>query len=371
MKLLFLNLILTLLFASTHAGLGDVFNSALGKLGLKNVVSDIRTGLKSGGMKIQDALEKSKGKWTELTDELFDAALREFKVDVKDDHDKTQKKGFFKKNLAKAAELTGKSKNALFGITKFSFMELEEFRKKFMMKPMSVNAIPVGHAKKAGKNRRKRASSYSVDLRKQGAVSPVRDQEDCGGCWSFATASTMETSHYQKTGKLLDLAEQQLINCDIKDHGCDGGWMGTAYTYAKSNGIPLESSNPYQARDSSCSSARGSTVKVLGYTQLSAKDTSSMMNAIDEGYSLSIALKSGTYDFMYYNGGILDDPYDCNDSTVDHAVVIVGYGTDSGIPYWIVRNTWGTGWGESGYVRIRRGINYCNMEMFPFFVDTN
>ena len=181
----------------------------------------------------------------------------------------------------------------------------------------------------------------------------------------------METSHYQKTGKLLDLSEQQLISCDTKDSGCDGGWMATAYKYAKSNGIPLELTNPYKARDAVCSTTKGTTVEVLDYTQLSPKDTTSMMNVLDEGYSLSIALKSGTYDFMYYDGGILDDPYDCYDNTVDHAVVIVGYGTSGGIPYWIVRNTWGTDWGESGYVRIKRGINYCNMEMFPFFVDTN
>lgn len=147
--------------------------------------------------------------------------------------------------------------------------------------------------------------------------------------------------------------------------------MATAYTYAKTNGLPTESNTPYSAKSATCSTARGTTVKVSNYTQLAPKDTFSMMDAIDEGYSISIALKSGTYDFMYYNGGILDDADDCTDSTVDHAVVIVGYGTADGVPYWIVRNTWGTGWGESGYVRIKRGINYCNMEMFPFIVDTN
>ncbi|KAE9547829.1 hypothetical protein FO519_008957 [Halicephalobus sp. NKZ332] len=371
MRLLFLSFVLIFLVTSGDAnGISDTIKGALNKLGLRDVVHDVKEGLKNGKLKIHEALEKTKGKWTNLTDELFDAGLSEFKVDFKDEEEKTRRKGFFRNSLTKAEELTKRSKNAIFGVTKFSFMELDEFKRKHMMKPRAVHEFPVGNHTKSGNNRAKRWT-VSVDLRKQGAISPVRDQKDCGGCWSFATASTMETSHFRKTGRLVDLAEQQLINCDTKDSGCEGGWMGTAYTYAKTNGIPLEPSNPYHARDSSCATATGTTVKVLNYTQLRPKDTFSMMNVIDEGHSLSIGLKSGTHDFMYYTSGILDDAYDCDDDTVDHAVVIVGYGTADGVPYWIVRNTWGLEWGETGYVRIKRGINYCNMEMFPFYVETN
>ncbi|KAE9549193.1 hypothetical protein FO519_007588, partial [Halicephalobus sp. NKZ332] len=239
----------------------------------------------------------------------------------------------------------------------------------YLMKPTSVDDLPTGPTQRFGNNRRKRAIT-SVDLRTKNAVAPIRNQKSCGSCWSFATISTMETSNFKKTGKLLDLSEQQFINCDRNDKGCNGGWMETAYNYAKTTGIAQESTNPYQARQTTCTTPTGTTVKVASYTRLQSKDTTSMMNALNQGYSLAIAMRSGTREFMYYTGGILDDPTDCPDSSIDHAVVVVGYGTANNVPYWIIRNSWGTGWGESGYVRIKRGINYCNMESYPFFVNT-
>lgn len=145
--------------------------------------------------------------------------------------------------------------------------------------------------------------------------------------------------------------------------------MSSAYTFAKTNGIPQESTNTYQAKKGTCKSPTGTVVKVANYTQLKAKDTTSMMNALDQGYTLAVAMRAGISEVMYYRSGILDDATDCTDNTVDHGVNIVGYGTSNNIPYWIMRNSWGTSWGESGYARIKRGINYCNIESYPFFAN--
>ena len=130
MRLLFWNFVFIILFNSAYSiGISDGIKGALGKLGLTDTLVSLRDGLKNGRVKIHEVLSQTKGKWLDLTDELFDAGLREFKINVKDDNDKIQKKNFFKQNLAKAQELTKKSTSALFGVTKFSFMELNEFRK--------------------------------------------------------------------------------------------------------------------------------------------------------------------------------------------------------------------------------------------------
>uniref|UniRef100_A0AC34Q3U1 Peptidase C1A papain C-terminal domain-containing protein n=1 Tax=Panagrolaimus sp. JU765 TaxID=591449 RepID=A0AC34Q3U1_9BILA len=177
----------------------------------------------------------------------------------------------------------------------------------------------------------------------------------------------METANFKKTGRLVDLSEQQLINCDTSDFGCNGGWFPNAYTYAKTKGLSSETTNPYKAAVGTCTTTSGTVVKVANYTQIKPRDTTSIKNALSQGYSVAAALEAGTYSFMYYTGGILSDAFDCSGDSIDHAIVIIGYGTANGIDYWIVRNTWGTSWGESGYVRIKRNINYCNLETYPFF----
>lgn len=96
-----------------------------------------------------------------------------------------------------------------------------------------------------------------------------------------------------------------------------------------------------------------------------------MMNVLEQGYSLAIPMHASAPEFMQYKGGILEDPTDCPDNSINHIVAIVGYGSENSIPYWILRNSWGTDWGEDGYARIRRGVNYCNVEYFPTFPITD
>ncbi|KAE9549194.1 hypothetical protein FO519_007589 [Halicephalobus sp. NKZ332] len=371
MRFFFLGLAVIFLFAFAHAAFQP------GSGGLKGVsdrmerVKKFKDRLRKKE-RINDILDEMKGQWKDLEDDdtLLDAASTAFNVSFKDNNDKAAKRGKFNKNLEKAQNLTNKHKNARFGVTPFSFMDFDEFKNSYLMKPMAPEDLPVRPTEKFGNNRRKRAAT-SVDLRTKNAVGAIRNQGNCGSCWTFATITTMETSFFKRTGVLLDLAEQQLVDCDKSDHGCSGGWMSTAYTYAQTNPIAQEATNMYQAKETTCgpTSTVATNVKVTNYTQLQPNDTTSMMNALEQGYSLAIAMKSGTDEFMQYTGGILDDPTDCPDNNVDHGVAIIGYGTANGIPYWIVRNSWGTGWGESGYVRIKRGINYCNMETYPFFVS--
>uniref|UniRef100_A0AC34R209 Peptidase C1A papain C-terminal domain-containing protein n=1 Tax=Panagrolaimus sp. JU765 TaxID=591449 RepID=A0AC34R209_9BILA len=332
-------------------------------------LEEIRQDLKGGKLNVNDAMKKCPGRWLEINDTLFDAAVKHFDIKLQNDTDKYLKAQKFMENIARAQNLTKEIPSAFFGVTNFSFMDLDEFKNNYLMKPISIKDIPKLNTTPIVSliSRTKRAAK-SVDLRKN-AVNPIKNQGTCGCCWAFTTVSTMETAYYKKKGKLIDLSEQQFVNCDTQNAACSGGWMSTAYNYAQTSGIPLESANIYQAMKGTCTNATGQMVNVANYTQLNSNDITRIMNALNQGYSVGIAMKSGTYPFMYYRSGILSNSNDCTDDTVDHAVVIVGYGTQNGTDYWIVRNHWSTLWGEEGYVRIKRGINYCNMELYPFFVD--
>ncbi|KAE9548791.1 hypothetical protein FO519_007992 [Halicephalobus sp. NKZ332] len=305
----------------------------------------------------------------ENDDSFFDAAAKHFNVHPTNANDRANKKRTFYKNLRTAQGLNSKNSHATFGITHFTFIDPEEAKQDYFMKPMTPEDIPAGNLQRFGNSRRKRATT-SVDLRNQNAVNPIKDQGNCGSCWSFATVATMEIAHFQKTGSLLVLAEQQLLNCDKYDNACNGGWVGNAYTYAENTGIAQNSTDPYVAEQENCTAPVGTAVGVQNYTQFMPNDTTSMMNALDQGYAVAISLNSSTSEFMYYTGGILTNADDCSGDGIDHAITVIGYDTANDTDYWIIRNSWGTWWGEEGYVRIKRGINYCNMEVYPFIVNT-
>jgi len=369
MRFLFLGLACISLFIIAEAGFPFTFGSNRSG-SFRERMDNIKRKLRNRNMTSNDALDEADGDWQEIEDDdtLFEAAADEFEVPVKNSTEKSRRRNFFNRNLGRIQNLTNRHRNARFGINKFTFMDDDE-AKSYLMKPIPVTDLPNENPQRFGNNRRKRQAT-SVDLRSKKAVGAIRNQGSCGSCWSFATVNTMESAHFKRTGKLLDLSEQYFVNCDTLDNGCNGGWMSSAYTFARTNGIPEEKTNQYVAKKNTCKAATGTLVKVANYTQLYPRDTTSMMNALNQGYTLAVAMRAGTSEFMSYRSGILDDPTDCPDNSVDHGVNIVGYGTANNIPYWILRNSWGTSWGEAGYARIKRGINYCNIEYYPFFVST-
>jgi len=212
----------------------------------------------------------------------------------------------------------------------------------------------------------------SVDWRTKGLVSDVKNQGQCGSCWAFSTVVSLEGQGAKAAGKMTTYSEQDLVDC-VKDvsldgqtccDGCSGGLMDYAFKYmvdSQSGKDDTESSYPYKGADGTCSfkSSDTGSVTVKSYTDITKGDEDSLLDACANVGPISIAVDANMF-WQFYSRGVFH-PLFCSGSTLNHGVAVVGYGTDSGKDYWIVRNSWGSTWGESGYMRIIRGKNECGL----------
>lgn len=211
-----------------------------------------------------------------------------------------------------------------------------------------------------------------VDWRKNGAVTPVKNQGHCGSCWSFSATGAMEGAYYLKTGELLSFSEQELVDCSgsFGNHGCNGGLMDYGFEFALENGMCTEAEEPYKAVDMKCEQCK-EVAKFEGCYDVPNDDEEQLMKAVSQ-QPVSIAIEADNSVFMFYKGGIIDGAT-CG-TKLDHGVLIVGYGVDNGNKYWLVKNSWGALWGENGYVRIardetKRGAGVCGIAAQPSFIE--
>uniref|UniRef100_H2ZK39 Uncharacterized protein n=1 Tax=Ciona savignyi TaxID=51511 RepID=H2ZK39_CIOSA len=205
----------------------------------------------------------------------------------------------------------------------------------------------------------------SVDWRKKGFVTPVKDQKQCGSCWAFSTTGSLEGQHFKKTGKLVSLSEQNLVDCSTKDgnHGCNGGLMDLAFKYIFENGgIDTEMSYPYMAKVPSCSYKRKSSGATLtGCVDIMRGNEMALMKAVAEVGPISVAIDAGHKSFQMYKSGVYYEP-DCSSVKLDHGVLAVGFGTEDGKDFWLVKNSWGPVWGMEGYIMMSRNkSNNCGI----------
>merc|ERR1712054_323006 len=182
----------------------------------------------------------------------------------------------------------------------------------------------------------------SIDWVTKGAVTPVKNQEQCGSCWAFSTTGSTEGAYAVATGTLTSLSEQDLVSCDHNgDQGCQGGLMDNAFGWIKENGICSEDSYPYTSGGGStgtCKKTCSPVVTVTGHTDVPAKDEDSLKTAVAQ-QPVSVAIEADKSVFQLYRSGVLDSA-SCG-TKLDHGVLIVGYGTESGTDYWKVKNSWG------------------------------
>lgn len=218
----------------------------------------------------------------------------------------------------------------------------------------------------------------SIDWRQKGAVNPVRDQGQCGSCWAFATTANAESVWAISSGQLLDLSEEFLVDCasgvGYFNMGCNGGQPDSALKYMINNGQCTESSYPYKAGTTktagTCQKCTAAPVHFSSCYDVTPKDQVSLMAAVSK-QPVVIAIEADTRYFQSYSGGILDSTA-CG-TTLDHAVEIVGYGSENGKDYWTVRNSWGSSWGEQGYFRVKKtsstnDIGICGVAAEPSFL---
>jgi cathepsin L len=206
----------------------------------------------------------------------------------------------------------------------------------------------------------------SVDWRTKNAVTPVKDPAQCGSSWAFSTTGSIEGAWAIGKGQLVSVSEQQLVDCSGAqgDQGCNGGLMDNAFQYVISNGgLGSEASYPYTAMDGTCKSV-ASVVQIADFHDVTSMDEDALLAAVAKG-PVSVAIEADQQVFQFYTGGILDDS-SCG-TQLDHGVLAVGYGTDSGVNYWWVKNSWASSWGDHGYLRIVRGKNMCGINTDPSY----
>jgi C1A family cysteine protease len=276
------------------------------------------------------------------------------------------RRAIFAANAAKVAAHNAKGESWTMELNKFADLTSTEFKARF-----ASSYRPAATKKAAVKAAPKNVSApASVDWTTKGAVTPVKNQGQCGSCWAFSTTGSLEGATFLATGTLPSLSEQQLVDCSgsAGNQGCNGGLMDSAFTWIESNGICSEASYPYTAVDGTCKTTCTPVAGVKSFTDVTVNSESALEDAVAQ-QPVSVAVEADQSSFQLYAGGVMTAA--CG-TALDHGVLAVGYGTDStGVQYWKVKNSWGADWGMNGYILLGKSGSYnggagqCGIYMDP------
>ncbi|XP_051007075.1 testin-2-like [Acomys russatus] len=214
----------------------------------------------------------------------------------------------------------------------------------------------------------------AVNWKEQGHVTPVKDQGYCGSSWAFSATGALEGQMFRKTGELVPLSEQNLIDCSVSygNQGCHGGFMQYAFQYVKDNGsLATEGFYPYEGQEGSCRyNVEKSTASVRDFVQITASEEA-LMYAVAKVGPISAAIDASHSSFRFYDSGMYYEP-NCRKVLLNHAVLVVAYGYEGAesddIKYWLIKNSWGEKWGMEGYMKIHKDWNnHCGIATYATY----
>nr|XP_019936152.1 PREDICTED: cathepsin L1-like [Paralichthys olivaceus] len=257
-------------------------------------------------------------------------------------------------------------------MNKYGDLTQQEFQ---VLQGASINAQFVHRGKTVSARRlrsnARKLDAWFVDYRTMGYVTEVKDQGYCGSCWAFSTTGAIEGQIYKKTGQLISLSEQNLVDCSkpYGTFGCNGAWMANAYDYVVNNGLQSTSTYPYISVDTQpCYyESRLAVAHIKDYRFIPKGDEQALADAVATIGPITVAIDADHASFLFYSSGIYDEP-SCNPNNLSHAVLLVGYASEGGQDYWIIKNSWGSSWGEGGYMRmVRDGSNTCGIASYALY----
>lgn len=268
--------------------------------------------------------------------------------------------GIFVENLELIRTSNRMGRPYTLGVNEFADMTWEEFRAQHLGAAQTCSATLKGNHKVTDV-----VLPDTKDWREAGIVSPVKNQGSCGSCWTFSTTGALEAAYTQLTGKSISLSEQQLVDCatDFNNFGCHGGLPSQAYEYIKYNGgLDTEETYPYLGVNSICKFKPESVgVKVVDSVNITLGAEDELKHAVGVVRPVSVAFEV-VKGFRFYKSGVYtSDTCGSSPMDVNHAVLAVGYGVEDGIPYWLIKNSWGTHWGDDGYFKMELGKNMCGV----------
>jgi C1A family cysteine protease len=307
---------------------------------------------------------------------LFSEYMREFKKDYASVEELLIRFNNFKNSLTRIDNLNKMNTGAKYAINKFSDMSVEEFKGTYLnYRPSGVQADYVA-------TETPDAAVTSFDWRTRGAVTPVKDQQQCGSCWAFSATEEIESMWILAGNSQVILSPQQIVSCDKQDAGCNGGDTITAYQYVISAGGQEDNADyPYTSGNGNTGTCKFNSAhvkaKIKGshyattpcYDACSKQNETLLANNLVAQGPVSICVYAESW--MDYSSGILSNncPHDYDD--LDHCVQLVGFDFTGSTPYWIVRNSWNTDWGVDGYIYIKSGSNLCGVADEATIVDIN